>query len=152
MPWFPILLVVLGVGLLIEGFTDLSFGSVVVLGVGLALGAVWLLRGVVGATVLALVLTAWGLAGIATDLGLLVGDGWRPLLIGVAFLVGWGLGRFQGARREWALFLGAILAAVGVAGISDALPEALDLGVVIALAMVAVGLYLILRSRMPARP
>ena len=90
-PWLAILLLVLGVGLLIELlFPDLSFGSLLILATGLAFGAAWLLGRIVGATVPALVLTAWGLAGVASDLELISGDGWGSLFIGIAFLIGWG--------------------------------------------------------------
>ena len=42
-PWFAILLLVLGIGLLIEiVFPDLSFGSLIILAAGLAFGAAWL--------------------------------------------------------------------------------------------------------------
>ena len=151
-PWLAVLLLVLGVGLLIELFIpDLSFGSLLILAAGVAFGAAWLLRDIVGATVPALVLTGWGLAGIASDLGILTGDGWTTLFIGIAFLIGWGLGRYQNARRDWALFLGLILGVIGLADVSDALPFDLNLAVVIALAMIGIGFYLIFRGRLPTR-
>jgi hypothetical protein len=151
-PWFAILLLVLGAGLLIELLIpDLSFGSLIILAAGVAFGAAWLVGHVVGATMPALVLTAWGLAGIGTDLGILTGDGWTTLLIGLAFLAGWGLGRVQHARREWALILGAILGIIGLADVSDTLGIDLDIVVVIPLAMIGIGVYLILRDRLPAR-
>jgi hypothetical protein len=150
MPWLAILLLVLGVGLLIELLIpDLSFGSLIILAAGIAFGAVWLLGKVVGATMPALVLTAWGLAGVATDLGIITGDGWGTLFIGIAFLTGWGLGRFQNARREWALFIGAVLAVIGLADVSDALPFQVDMAAAIAVAMIIVGIYLIARNRLP---
>ena len=113
-PWFAVLLLVLGIGLLIELLIpDLSFGSLIILAAGLAFGAAWLFGHVAAATMPALVLTAWGLAGIGTDLGILVGDGWTALLVGLAFLAGWGLGRLGRVRRDWALILGAILGIIG---------------------------------------
>ena len=99
----------------------------------------------------ALVLTAWGLAGIGIDLGLLTGDGWTALLVGLAFLAGWGLGRFQRVRRAWALVLGAILGIIGLADVSDALNLDLDITVLIPLAMISVGVYFILRGRLVGR-
>jgi hypothetical protein len=150
-PWLAILLLVLGAGLLIELLIpDLSFASLLILAAGIAFGGAWLLGRVVGATVPALVLTAWGLAGIGTDLGILRGDGWTTLAIGLAFLLGWGLGRLQGARREWALVIGAVLGLIGLADVSDSLPFDVDLVIVIPLAMIAVGVYLIVRDRLPA--
>lgn len=151
-PWFAVLLLVLGAGLLIELLVpDLSFASLLILAAGVAFGTAWLLGRIVGATMPALVLTAWGLAGIGMDLGILAGDGWTTLAIGLAFLAGWGLARFQGARREWALFLGSILGIIGVADVSDTLPFDLGIAVVIPLAMIGIGVYLIIRDRLPPR-
>jgi len=150
-PWFAILLLVLGVGLLIELLVpDLSFGSLLILAAGLAFGAAWLVGRVVGATVPALVLTGWGLAGVGSDLGILSGDGWGSLFIGIGFLIGWALGRVQGVRREWALVVGLVLGVIGLADVSDRLPFDIDAALVIPVAMIAVGIYLIVRSRMPS--
>jgi hypothetical protein len=147
-PWFAILLLVLGIGLLIELLIpDLSVGSLIILAAGLAFATAWLFGHVAAATMPALVLTAWGLAGIGTDLGILTGDGWTALLVGLAFLAGWGLGRFGRVRRDWALVLGAILGIIGLADVSDALNLDLDITVLIPLAMIVVGVYFILRGR-----
>lgn len=149
-PWFAILLLVLGIGLLIELLIpDLSFASLIILGAGIAFGVAWLFGRIVGATMPALVLLAWGLAGIGADLGILVGDGWTTLAIGLAFLAGWALAGVQGTRRGWALFLGSILAIIGLADVSDALPFDLGLAVVIPLAMIGIGIYLVMRARLP---
>jgi hypothetical protein len=151
-PWLAILLLVLGVGLLIELLIpDLSFASLLILAAGLAFGAAWLVGHVRGATMPALVLTAWGLARVGTDLGVLTGEGWTMLLVGIAFLAGWALGRSQGVRRQWALVLGAVFGLIGLADVSDALELELDAVVLVPLAMIGVGAYLILRDRLPRR-
>jgi len=150
-PWFAVLLVVLGVGLLVEQFTDLGFGHVLILGFGIALGAAWLLRGIIGATVPALALTGWGLAGLGSDIGLLPGDGWTTLFIGVAFLVGWGLARYQNARRGWALWVGAILGVLGLIEVADALPEGVEVASLIAVALIGLGVWIVYQSRARAR-
>jgi hypothetical protein len=151
-PWFAILLLVLGIGLLIEiVFPDLSFGSLIILAAGLAFGAAWLFGRIVGATMPALVLTAWGLASIGRDFDVLTGDGWNTLFIGVAFLLGWGLARFQGVRREYALWIGVILGLIGLADTSDALPFDVSFAVVIPLVMIGLGIYLVWQSRILER-
>ncbi len=99
----------------------------------------------------ALVLVAWGLASMGRDFELLTGDGWNTLFIGVAFLIGWGLGRFERVRREYALWIGAVLAIIGLADVSDTLPFDVSLAVVIPLAMIAIGAYIVYRSRIFAR-
>jgi len=147
-PWFAILLLVLGVGLLIEViFPALSFGAILILAAGLAFGAVWLFGHVVGATMPALVLTAWGLASIGRDVDVLVGDGWNTLFIGLAFLIGWAIARYQGTRRQYALWIGLVLGVIGLADTSDALPFDLNFLVVIPLLMIALGVYLVWQSR-----
>lgn len=151
-PWFAILLLVLGAGLLIEILVpDLSFGSLLILAAGLAFGAAWLLGHVRAATMPALVLTAWGVASVGSDVGILVGDGWTSLLVGLAFMLGWALGRRQGIRREWALVLGVILGVIGLADVADALALDVDAMILIPVAMIGVGIWLILRDRLPAR-
>lgn len=147
-PWLPVMLIVIGTGLLIELLVpELSFGSLVILAIGGVFAVAWLWSGIVGATVPALVLIAWALSRIATELGIVSGDGWSTLLVGLAFLAGWALARIQDARRQWALWIGAILVLIGLADVSDALPIALDFAIVIPLAIIAVGLYLIYRDR-----
>jgi len=151
-PWFAVLLFVLGVGLLIEILIpDLSFGSLLILAAGVAFGAAWLWGHVVGATMPALVLTAWGLASIGRDFDVLTGDGWNTLFIGIAFLIGWGLGRYQRVRREYALWIGAVLAIIGLADVSDTLPFDVSCAVVIPLAMIAIGVYMVYSSRVLQR-
>ncbi len=152
-PWFAVLLLVLGVGLLIEVLLpDLSLGSLFILAIGVAFGVAWLYRGVIGATMPALVMTAWGLADVGRDLDILIGDGWNTLFIGTAFLIGWGLARYQGIRREYALWIGAILGLIGLADVSDTLPFDIGLAVVIPLAMIGIGAYMVWKSRVLSRP
>jgi hypothetical protein len=151
-PWFAVLLLVLGVGLLIEILIpDLSFGSLIILAAGIAFAAAWLYGHIVGATMPALVLVAWGLASVGRDFGVLAGDGWNTLLIGIAFLVGWGLGRLQGVRREYALWIGAVLGIIGLADTSDALPFDVSIAVIIPLVMIGLGVYLVWQSRILER-
>jgi len=152
-PWFAVLLLVLGIGLLIEILVpDLSIGSLFILATGLVFGAAWLYRGIVGATMPALVMTAWGLASVGRDFGVLTGDGWNTLLIGIAFLIGWGLAGMQGTRRGYALWVGAILGIIGLADVSDTLPFDIGLAVVIPLAMIGIGVYMVWKSRQSQRP
>ena len=151
-PWFAILLLVIGIGLLIELLLPgLTFFSIFILALGVAAAAAWRVRGATIATMPALVLIGWGLAGIGSDLGILPGDGWGTLFIGIALLIGWGLARYQAVRRDWALIVGLVLGAIGLAAVSDNLPFDLDVAVIIPLGMIAIGIYLIVRSRLPDR-
>jgi hypothetical protein len=145
---FGILLVLVGVGLLIELFVPaLSFFSLVILAAGIALGYAWLGRGVLGATVPSLLLIGWGLARLGDELGLLPGDGWLALFVGIAFILAGVAGRLQQTRRDWAFWIGAVLAIIGLADATDLAPGAIDLGVIVPLAVIALGVYLVWRNR-----
>jgi hypothetical protein len=143
-----ILLVLVGVGLLIELFVPaLSFFSLVILAAGIALGYAWLGRGLLGATVPSLVLIGWGLARLGDELGVLPGDGWLALFVGVAFILAGVAGRMQRVRRDWAFWIGAVLAIIGLADATDLAPGTFDLGVLVPLAVIAFGVYLVWRNR-----
>jgi hypothetical protein len=145
---FGILLVLVGIGLLIElAFPALSFFSLVILAIGIALAYAWLVRGVLGATVPALVLTAWAIASLGGDLDVLPGDGWTALFVGLALVVAGVAGRLQLARRDWAFWVGGILAVIGLSDASDVLPASFDLAVLIPLAIIGLGAYLVWRGR-----
>jgi hypothetical protein len=151
-PWFAILLVVLGLGLLVQELTGLGFMAIVVLALGIALAVLWLGRGVIGATVPALVLVAWGGVNVLADAGVVSGAGWSTLAVGVAFLVAWGLGRFQAARRTWALWIGTIMTLIGLSEVSHLLPADIDGAAVMAIVLIGLGFFLIARSRLLAAP
>jgi hypothetical protein len=143
-PGFALFLVVLGAVLLIQLMVpDLSLWSLVVLAAGLAFGAAWLVGHVTGATMPALILTAWGLADVGHDVGFLPGGGWGTLFIGLAFLAGWVLARYQGVQRGYALPVGVVLGLVGLAETANALAFDLSLAAVVPVAMIVVGLYLL---------
>ena len=147
-PWFGVLILVLGVGLLVEQLIpELSFGSLIILTLGGALAVAWLAGRSTAATVPALVLIAWGLSRIGSELGYLSGEGWSLLFVGVALIVAWGVGRAQGIARDWALWVGIIIGLIGLADAADTLPFALDAAVIIPLALIGLGLWLIWRRR-----
>jgi hypothetical protein len=150
-PWLGIFLVMLGAALLIQQLDPrISFGSLLLLALGLAFGAAWLVGRSRWAALPGLILLALAGARLGSELRLLVGDGWTPLLLGAALLIAWGIGRLQGARREWALWIGLLLALVGLAQISDQLPDLLDVGPLWALVILVAGILLILGRRLPS--
>lgn len=144
-------LVLIGLGLLIQRFQPaISLSSLLLLALGLALGSVWLVGGVRGAFIPAALLLALALARLAVELDAVAGDGWTVLFVGVALSAAWLVGRWQGARRDWALWLGAILVLVGLAQVSLRAAGFQDLGLVWPALIIAIGGLLLLRSR--ARP
>ena len=144
--WLGILLVLVGVALLIgQVFPAVSFTSLLLLGLGIAFGAAWLIGGWNGATLPALALIAWGGARLAVEVGWLSGSGWTPLCVGLALIAAWALGSVQKVRRGWALWVGGALAVFGIAGLSQALPGGWD--VLWPLLLVGMGVLLIARRR-----
>jgi hypothetical protein len=145
---FGILLLLVGVGLLVEmAVPELSFFSLVILAAGLALAYAWLARGVLGATVPALVLIGWGAARLAGELGALPGDGWTALFVGLGLLAAGVAGRVQRAPRDWAFWVGGLVTIIGLADASDVLPGTFDLAVLVPLAIIGLGAVLIWRNR-----
>jgi hypothetical protein len=145
---FGILLVLVGIGLLVELLVpELSFFSLVILALGIALGFAWLVRGVIGATVPSLVLVGWAAASLGGELDILPGDGWTALFVGVALLLAGVAGRIQHAPRDWAFWVGGLVTLIGLADASDVLPGSFDLAVLVPLAIIALGIFLVWRGR-----
>lgn len=146
-PFLGILLVLAAVALLVgQLLPGVGLGSLLLVALGGACAAAWLAGGRPGATVPALVLLAWGLAGVATEGGFLAGIGWTPLAVGTAFLVAWALGGPQRRPRRWALPAGLVLVAVGVLQLGRILPDGWAL--LWPLILLVAGLWLIRGARM----
>ncbi|MBA3308261.1 MAG: hypothetical protein H0T04_06205 [Chloroflexi bacterium] len=148
-PLLGIFLVLIGVALLIQQFQPgISLTSLLVLALGLALGAVWLLGGVRGAFVPAAFLLALALARLVVELRLVSGEGWTALFLGLGLLAIWGVGRWQRARRPWALWLGVIVVLIGLAQISLQAAGFRELGLIWPALIILIGGTLLVRSRM----
>jgi hypothetical protein len=146
-PWLGVVLVLLGVGLLVRQLVPaISVLGLVLLALGLAFAAAWLLRGARWAMVPTLLLLALAGARLLGDLGVLRGDGWTPLLLGASLLVIWLIARRGRGGQDWALWLGAILVLVGLTQVSDELPGVPDVSPVWPVVLIAAGAVLIAAS------
>jgi hypothetical protein len=144
--WLGVLLVLLGVALLIQAVVpQVSFTSLLLAALSVAFGSAWLIGGWKGATIPTLVLGAWALARLGGEFDVVEGDGWTPLLVGIALVAAWALGRVQAIRREWALWVGLALVLWGLASVTDVLPGSWDL--LWPLLLVGLGVFLIARRR-----
>ncbi len=154
LPLLGIFLVVIGLALLIQQFQlGISLTSLVVLALGIAFGAVWLLGGVRGAFVPAAFLVALALARLVVELRVVSGEGWTALFVGFGLLAIWGVGRWQRAKREWALWLGVILVLIGLAQVSLRAAGFREFGLIWPALIILIGGALLLRSRLSgARP
>ena len=147
--WLGILLVLLGVALFIKQVNPaISFTSLFLLALGLAFGAAWIVGGWRGATVPAAILLALAAARLGGELQLLTGDGWTPLFLGTGLLIAWAVGLMQGVRREWALWIGLVLALYGLAQVWAFVPGLPNLGWIWPIALIVLGIILLLRRRM----
>lgn len=149
--WLGVLLVLVGAALFINQLNrSIDVGSVVLLALGVACAAGWLIRGYTSATVPALALTALGIAGLGNGLGYLEGPGWAPLAVGGALVVAWALGPLQKRSRPWALWLGLILGVYGLARVSSVLlPGVPDLPWLGPAVLIGIGVALLVRRRAP---
>jgi hypothetical protein len=151
--WLGVLLVLLGVAILINQLNRaIDIGSMLLLALGVAFGAAWLIGGWRSATVPALVLTALGIVGLATGLGYVSGPGWTSLALGVALLLAWAVAPAQRTRRSWALWIGLILGIYGFARVSPSLlPGVPDLPWLWPVVLIGIGVLLLLRRRLDER-
>jgi hypothetical protein len=149
-PWFGLLLVALGVALAVDqAELGIAWAHSLALLVGLAAWVAFLVGWGGWAGLGAVVLTGWGAARVAQDVGLVSGSGWAPLLIGAGFLALYlvGLAR-QAGRYGWAVWVGLILVVVGGAQVAareiPGVPPLDEL--VVPLILVGLGAFLIVRG------
>lgn len=141
-------LLLIGMALLIQRILPgVSLTSLLLLALSVAFGGVWLMGGVRGAFVPAALLLALASARLVVELDVVAGDGWTALFAGAALLAVWLVGRYQGARREWAIWLGLILMPIGLAQISLRAAGFRDLGLIWPALIILAGGALLLRSR-----
>jgi hypothetical protein len=148
LPILGVLLILVGGGLLLEQLVPaLTLTTLILLAIGIGLTAAWLARDFAGATVPGLVILAWALARLGSELGYLPGDGWVATFVGVALLIAWLVGRTQRVARDWALWVGIALAVIGIVDVAELLPELFSLEVIVPAAVIAFGVLLIFRGR-----
>lgn len=147
--WLGVFLVLVGGWLLVQVVQPrISLTSLLLVTLGLAFGAAWLVGGVRGAFVPAAIVLALAASRLGTEVGALVGDGYAALFLGAALVLAWIVGRIQHVRRDWALWLGAILLLIGFAQVSDRIPGLPDLGLLAPALIILAGGALLLRSRL----
>lgn len=152
-PWLGALLVLVGAALLIQYFVPgVSFGTLILLAIGVAFVAGWLFGRSFFALILGLLILAVAVARLIDELGIYTGPGTTSVCVAVALLAIWLAGYARGRRRTWPLWGAAIFGLVGLVQVATRLTPVPDLGALWPALIVVVGILLLLNARRGARP
>lgn len=149
-PWLGILLVLIGVGLLIQAAVPtntVSTGTVLLLAIGVALVAGWVFGGSWFAAIPGLLLVALGAAGLIRELRIYDGPGLTALSLAVAFLTIWVIGLWRDRKTRWPLVAAAILGLIGLIQVFGQLSNIPELNVVWPIVIIVVGVLLLIAAR-----
>jgi hypothetical protein len=152
-PWLGILLVLLGAGLLLQFvLPQVAVGTLLLLAIGLAFVAGWLIGGSWLSMLPGVLITSLGLAELVEDLALLgpagqdvPGLGSTALALG--FVVIWLIGISAGRRSNWPLWGAALFGLIGVAQLSGRLVGIPELGLLWPVVIIVIGALLIFSAR-----
>lgn len=149
-PWLGILLVLVGIGLLIQAALPpdtISAGTVLLFALGIALIFGWLFGGSWLAAIPGLLLVALGVARLIGELNIYTGPGTTALSLAVGFVVIWAIGLARDRGSRWPLVAAAILGLIGVIQVFGQLSNIPELGVVWPVVIIVVGVLLLVSSR-----
>lgn len=157
-PWLGVLLVLVGVGLLLQYvFPQVSVGTLVLLAIGLAFIAGWLLGGSWFSMVPGILLVAFGVGELLEDLALFgpPGEdvpGLASSALAIGFLVIWAVANARGRRWTWPLWGAAIFGLIGIAQLSGRLIGIPALGALWPVVIIVIGVLLLLNARNRSTP
>jgi hypothetical protein len=147
-PWLGVLLVLVGVGLLIQYFVPgVSAGTLVLTAIALAFLAAWLLGRSRWAVVPGLLILALAVAGLARELNVYDGPGLTSLALAAAFGLIWLLDYSRGVRSTWPLWGLAIFGLIGIVQVSGRIVAIPELGALWPVLIIIVGGLLLLSAR-----
>lgn len=147
-PWLGVLLVLVGVGLLIQYFVpSLGSGTLVLAAIGLAFLAAWAFAGARFAVVPGLLILALAVAGLIRELGIYNGPGTTSLVLASAFGLIWLIDNARGVRSTWPLWGLGIFGLIGIVQLSGRIAAIPELGALWPLAIIVIGVLLLIGSR-----
>ena len=147
-PWLGLLLVLVGVGLLVQYLVpNVTAGSLVLLALALVFLAAWVVRRSRFAVVPGLLLLGLAAAGLVRERNGYNGPGLTALALAVAFLLIWVLDYARGVRSTWPLWGVAIFGLIGFVQVSGRLVAIPELGALWPVLIIAVGVLLLIAAR-----
>jgi hypothetical protein len=147
-PWLGILLVLVGVGLLIQYFVPtVSAGTLVLTAIALAFLAAWLFGRSRWAVVPGLLILALAVAGLARELNVYSGPGLTAAALAVAFLLIWLLDYARGVRSTWPLWGLAIFGLIALVQASGRIAGIPELGALWPVLIILIGVLLLISAR-----
>ncbi|HWH23313.1 MAG TPA: hypothetical protein VNW68_00300 [Candidatus Limnocylindria bacterium] len=147
-PWLGVLLVLIGLGLLIQYlFPTVGVGTLVLLAIGLAFLAGWLFGGSWFSMIPGALLVALAVARLIEELGLYVGPGVTALSLAGGFLFIWLVAQTANRRFGWAAWAAAIFGLIGIVQISGRLTGVPELGAFWPIVIIVVGIVLLWSAR-----
>jgi len=147
-PWLGVLLVLVGIGLLVQYFVPgVGAGSLVLLAIALAFLAAWTIGGSSFAMAPGLLILAVAVARLIDELNIYRGPGTTSLCLAGAFGLIWLIGYARGRRGSWSLWGLAIFGLIGLVQISGRIAGIPELGALWPIVIILLGVLLLLSSR-----
>lgn len=147
-PWLGVLLVLVGIGLLVQYvFPTIGAGTLVLLAISLAFLAGWLFGGSWISMVPGLLILALAVARLIDELNVYAGPGTTSLCLAVAFLLIWLISSARGRQRTWPLWGVAIFGLIGLVQVSGRIAGMPELGALWPAVIIVIGVLVLLSSR-----
>lgn len=147
-PWLGVLLVLVGVGLLIQYIVPtITAGTLVLAAIGLAFLAAWALGGSRWAVVPGALILALATSALVRELGIYNGPGITALTLAAAFGLIWLIDYSRGVRSTWPLWGMGIFGLIGVVQISGRITAIPELGALWPVVIIILGVLLLVSAR-----
>jgi hypothetical protein len=147
-PWLGVLLVLVGLGLLIQFlFPGVSVGTLVLLAVGLAFLAGWLFGGSWFSMIPGVLIVSLSSGRLLQELGIATGPGITSLALAAGLLIIWAVARTRRRNYTLALWAAALFGLIGFIQVSGRLVGIPELGAFWPVVIIIIGLILLYNAR-----